>query len=101
MKKKLKRIQWAVQIWWLRLWDKKATHAFYFSAKQDAIPVYLFGEPEWMRSQKHLYKGQLYSEMIGFEYKGAYCNWEDARLLGIGTYKDVTHTLVQESARQK
>lgn len=69
--------------------NPKATHVFWYSKKQDAIPDmvdFFTGKP--MRG-KCTFRGKKYSEMTGFEYNGGMSNWDDARIVGIGGYSDV------------
>jgi hypothetical protein len=79
MKKKL----FYLRVWWLRLFNRKATHCFFYSEGQRNVSI------SWeVKHTLPLFKDIEYTEMRGFEYGPS--NWEDAKLLGIGTTEDVT-----------
>jgi hypothetical protein len=61
---------------------KELTHAFFYSQKQYEVGTDF-------RKRKVYFKGKEYSEMCGFEF-GATNNWSDAKLLGFGSYKDIS-----------
>lgn len=65
---------------------KKITHAFYYNHKQKNINY------DWVygieKTSINKFKGKEYTEMKEFNY--GWSNWDDAILIGIGTYSDIT-----------
>lgn len=70
----------------MKIRNPKATHCFFYSKKQDEIGY------DFLPKNTPTFKGVRYSEMRDIN-KGPKNNWDDCKLLGIGTYSDVAHNL--------
>lgn len=68
--------------------NPKADHVFWYSKKQDSLPKWPF-DSEYKIKGECTFKGKRYSEMKGFEYNGGLSNWDDAKIVGIGSIEDV------------
>jgi hypothetical protein len=64
---------------------KKYTHLFFYSEQQDKIGLNVYPY------EKHItyVNGIEYSEMR--EIGKGFSNWDDAKIVGIGSYKDITY----------
>lgn len=66
---------------------KPATHAFFYSKKQDAIGASMFITSQYSKSKSPRFRGRAYSEMS--ELKHGWNNWNDSKLIGIGSNADI------------
>lgn len=78
--------------WFLKTFKgQEITHAFYYSQKQKDLANSLLsscGFPSLESIGTPLFKGKLYSEMR--DINSGWCNWPDSRLVGLGSYCDIT-----------
>lgn len=81
----MKVLYYTALIWWLRKRNPSAVATFWYSKKQDSISSKF---PEVLIEDVR-FKGKKYSEMKNFEF-GLFINWDDAILVGIGNYSDIT-----------
>jgi len=93
--KKTKKLRLHIIVMSLQCWEfisnpfrkNRATHVFYFSEEQLHCCDGLFmldGMPE----SDARFKGKPYTEMRDFKY--GVSNWDDAKVVGIGGYNDIT-----------
>ena len=78
-----------IKAWVNNLFKKeKYTHFFFYSDKQKCVvdSIQLFNGEQ---RQVVKFKGRPYTEMRQFKY--GFPNWNDAVLLGIGSYRDINN----------
>lgn len=78
--------------WFLRTFrGQEITHAFFYSKQQKDLTVRLMSSWGWPSLESIgpvLFKGMEYSEMK--DINSGWCNWPDSRLVGLGSYRDIT-----------
>jgi hypothetical protein len=74
---------------------REVTHGFYYSEKQKDINFDMFDMfPE---KKTVLFRGKEYTEMRSLEY--GWCNWDDSRLVGLGSIDDVQFVTTKSEPR--
>lgn len=66
---------------------KRPTHVFYFSSKQKEISDEIWLYNGMNQRNTVMFKDKEYTEMR--EFKDGWPNWDDAKIIGIGSYDDV------------